>query len=116
MARRRGDSPPVASAYDVAIVTGGSRGPGRTVARTLACRGYAVVVVYLRNQPEAEATVDEILAAGGTALAARADVTDALDVERVFDETAAMFGGVDVLVHAAARGSAVVYRRAAHHL
>jgi 3-oxoacyl-[acyl-carrier protein] reductase len=106
----------MASAYNVAIVTGGSRGPGRTIARTLARRGYAVVVVYLRNQPEAEAAVDEILAAGGTALAARADVTDALDVERVFDETAAMFGGVDVVVHTALRGTAVVYQRAAQQL
>jgi NAD(P)-dependent dehydrogenase (short-subunit alcohol dehydrogenase family) len=43
-------------------------------------------------------------------------LSDALDVERVFDETAAMFGGVDVLVHTALRGTAVVYHRAAHHL
>jgi 3-oxoacyl-[acyl-carrier protein] reductase len=115
-AHERGDGSPVASTYDVAIVTGGSRGPGRTLARTLASRGYAVVVVYLRNQREAEATVEEILAAGGTAIAARADVTDVLDVERVFDETAAMFGGVDVVVHTALRGTAVVYERAAYQL
>ena len=64
----------------VAIVTGGSCGPGREVARALARRGYAVVVVYLRDQAEAEAAVDEILAADGTAVAVRADVTDELDV------------------------------------
>jgi 3-oxoacyl-[acyl-carrier protein] reductase len=77
----------------VAIVTG-SRGTGREIARQLASRGYAVVVVYLRDRGEADAAVEEILAANGTALAVRADVTDELDVERVFDETRTAFGGV----------------------
>ena len=87
------------SAYAVAIVTGGSGGTARDVARSLAARGYAVVVVYMRDRSEAEATVDEILAANGTALAVRADVTDELDVERLFEETTAAFGRVDVVVH-----------------
>jgi 3-oxoacyl-[acyl-carrier protein] reductase len=100
----------------VAIVTGGSRGIGRELARELASRGYAVVVVYLRDQGEAETAVEEILAANGTALAVRADVTDGLDVERLFTETAAAFGGVDVVVHAALRGSSVVDRQAADRL
>jgi NAD(P)-dependent dehydrogenase (short-subunit alcohol dehydrogenase family) len=82
----------------VAIVTGGSRGAGREIARTLASRGYAVVVVYLRDQGAAEAAVEEILAADGTALAVRADLTDELDVERLFAETVAAFGRVDVVV------------------
>jgi 3-oxoacyl-[acyl-carrier protein] reductase len=85
----------------VAVVPGGSCGAGREIARTLASRGYAVVVVYLRHQAEAEAAVEEILAANGTALAVRADVADALDVERLLDETNAAFGGVDVVVHTA---------------
>jgi hypothetical protein len=89
----------------VTIVTGGSRGAGREIARELASRGYAVIVVYLRDQGEAEAAVDEIFAANGTALTVRADVTDELDVERLFDETKAAFGGVDVVVHAAMRGA-----------
>jgi 3-oxoacyl-[acyl-carrier protein] reductase len=97
----------------VAIVTGGSCGPGRQVAGELASRGYAVVVVYLSDQAEAEASVEEILAAGGTAVTVRADVTDELDVERLFDESAEAFGGVDVVVHAATRGSSVVDRQAA---
>jgi 3-oxoacyl-[acyl-carrier protein] reductase len=87
----------------VAIVTGGSRGLGREVTRTLARRGYPVVVNYARNQRAAEATVDEVLATNGIALAVRADVADELDVERLFAETSAAFGGVDVLVHAAGR-------------
>ena len=106
----------VSSTYEVAIVTGGSCGAGREIARTLGSRGYAVVVVYLCDQGEAEAAVEEILAANGTALAVRADVTDELDVERLFDETASAFGGVDVVVHAAVRGTSVVNRQAARQL
>jgi NAD(P)-dependent dehydrogenase (short-subunit alcohol dehydrogenase family) len=85
----------------VAIVTGGSRGIGREVARTLAGRGYAVVVNYAGNQARADAVVEELLAANGTALAVRGDVADELDVERLFTETTEAFGGVDVVVHAA---------------
>jgi 3-oxoacyl-[acyl-carrier protein] reductase len=100
----------------VAIVTGGSRGIGREIARRLADEGYAVVVVYLQHQGEAEAAVAEILATEGTALAVRADVTDELDVERLFDETEAAFGGVDLVVDTATPASSVVNRHAARHL
>jgi 3-oxoacyl-[acyl-carrier protein] reductase len=100
----------------VAVVTGGSCGAGRAISRALATRGYAVVVVYLRDQGEAEAAVEEILAANGAALAVRADVTDELDVERLFTETAAAFGGVDVVVHAAMRATSVVNQQAARQL
>jgi 3-oxoacyl-[acyl-carrier protein] reductase len=88
----------------VAIVTDGSHGAGREIASMLASRGYAVVVVYLWDQSEAEAAVEEIVAAGGTALTVRADVADELDVERMLDETKAAFGGVDVVVYTALRG------------
>jgi 3-oxoacyl-[acyl-carrier protein] reductase len=100
----------------VAIVTGGACGIGREIARKLASRGYAVVVVYVRDQGEAEAAVEQILATDGTALAVRADVTDELDVERLFEETTAAFGGVDVVVHTAIRGTSVVNRQAAGRL
>ncbi len=86
----------------VAIVTGGSRGIGREVAHNLAGRGYAVIVDYARNQRDADAVVEEILAANGTALSVCADVADELDVERLFTETAEAFGAIDVVVHAAA--------------
>jgi 3-oxoacyl-[acyl-carrier protein] reductase len=87
----------------VAIVTGGSQGIGRAVARKLATGDYGVVISYLDSQPAADATVDEILSANGTAVAVRADVADALDVERLFSETIDAFGHVDVVIHAAAR-------------
>jgi 3-oxoacyl-[acyl-carrier protein] reductase len=91
------------SSTPVAIVTGGSRGIGRAVARKLAIGDYAVVISYLNGTPMADAAVEDILAANGTAVAICADVADELDVERLFGETTEAFGGVDVVVHAAAR-------------
>jgi 3-oxoacyl-[acyl-carrier protein] reductase len=85
----------------VAIVTGGSRGVGREIVRKLANPGYAVVVAYIRDQGAADSIVEEVLAAGGTALTIRADVADELDVERMFAETTEAFGGIDIVVHAA---------------
>jgi 3-oxoacyl-[acyl-carrier protein] reductase len=85
----------------VAIVTGGSRGIGLAAIRLLAARGYAVVVNYLHDQRAAESTVEAILAGHGDAVAVRADIADDLDVTRLFAETIAAFGGIDVVVHAA---------------
>ncbi len=105
------------SATDVvAIVTGGSSGTGREVARALTSWGWAIVIVYLEHQRAAEATVDEILAAGGNVVAVRADPADDLDVQRLFAETTAAFAGVDVVVHTTSgqRLAAVRARGAAH--
>lgn len=85
----------------VAIVTGGSRGVGQATIHHLASRGYAVVVNYLHDQRAAESTVEAILANSGNAVAVRADIADDLDVQRLFAETIAAFGGIDVVVHAA---------------
>ena len=91
------DGPP---AGRVAIVTGGSRGVGLATIRLLAARGYAVVVNYLHDRRAAESTVEAILAGNSDAVAIRADVADDLDVQRLFAETIAVFGGIDVVVHA----------------
>ena len=88
------------SAGRVAIVTGGSRGVGRAAIRLLAARGYSVVVNYLHDRRAAESTVEAILAGNSDAVAVRADVADDLDVQRLFAETIAAFGGIDVVVHA----------------
>jgi 3-oxoacyl-[acyl-carrier protein] reductase len=100
----------------VAVVTGGSCGAGRDIAQMLASRGYAVVVVYLRDQGRAEAAVEQIRAANGTALAVQVDITDEVDVERLFNETKAAFGVVDAVVHTVMRGVSVVNREAARQL
>jgi NADP-dependent 3-hydroxy acid dehydrogenase YdfG len=100
----------------VAIVSGGSYGVGREVVRMLARCDYAIVVVYLDDQSSAEATVEEVLAAYGTAVAVRADVTDDLDVARLFDETIAAFGGVDAVIDTTAGSVSVLYQHAVRHL
>jgi len=100
----------------VLIVTGGSTEPGGAIARAAANRSYAVVLVYLEDQCGAEAAVDQIVGSDGTAVAVRADLTDEMDVERLFQETVAMFGGVDVIVHADSRGSRLIDRHAARLL
>jgi len=100
----------------VAIVTGGSRGVGRATIRRLAASGYAVVVNYLHDQRAAESAVEAILAGNSDAVAVRADVADDLDVERLFAETIAAFGGVDALVRINTRSTFIVNREAARHL
>jgi 3-oxoacyl-[acyl-carrier protein] reductase len=60
--------------------------------------------------------VEAIIAANGTAMTVRADVTDDPDVERLFTETAAAFGGVDLVVHATTGGTTHVDRHAASRL
>jgi NAD(P)-dependent dehydrogenase (short-subunit alcohol dehydrogenase family) len=100
----------------VAIVTGGSFGTGRDVARVLAGWGWAIVLVYLEHQPTAEATVAEILAAQGSIVAVRADLADDLDVQRLFAESAAAFGGVDVVVHTTTGTASPLYEHAARQV
>jgi 3-oxoacyl-[acyl-carrier protein] reductase len=86
----------------VAIVTGGSRGIGRETAQRLARGGFAIVVNYAGNDAEAHAAVRSILDLGGRAIAVQADVADETAVAALFDAAEREFGGVDVVVHAAA--------------
>jgi 3-oxoacyl-[acyl-carrier protein] reductase len=83
----------------VAIVTGASRGIGAAIAERLASDGFTVVINYAGKAAEAEALAAKIEQAGGTALTAQADVSDAAAVERMFDAAEAAFGRVDVLVN-----------------
>jgi 3-oxoacyl-[acyl-carrier protein] reductase len=82
----------------VAIVTGGSRGIGRSIAEALASAGAAVVVNYLSNPGAAAQVVDSICARGGRAVAVGADVGTPGAAESLFAQAQASFGGVDILV------------------
>jgi 3-oxoacyl-[acyl-carrier protein] reductase len=84
-----------------AIVTGASRGIGKAIAGRLARDGFAVVVNYANQAADAEQTVDAIKAAGGRALAVKADVADEAEVGAMFDTATREFGGIDVVVSCA---------------
>jgi 3-oxoacyl-[acyl-carrier protein] reductase len=89
----------------VAIVTGASKGIGAAIAKGLADVGASVVVNYASSREGADRVVAEIVGRGGKAIAIKADVSKAVDVRRLFDETRKAFGSLDVLVN-----NAGVYR------
>jgi 2-hydroxycyclohexanecarboxyl-CoA dehydrogenase len=82
----------------VTLITGAGQGVGRATAFRLAAAGDAVVVNDVRVDA-AEAVVAEIEAAGGTALASPADVTDFADVGAMIDSVVAAFDRLDVVVN-----------------
>ncbi|WP_174243188.1 SDR family NAD(P)-dependent oxidoreductase [Beijerinckia sp. L45] len=83
----------------VAVVTGASKGIGAGIAERLAADGAKVVVNYSRSVAEAEALVAKIKAAGGEAVAVRADIADPAQIQALFDKTLDAFGTVDILVN-----------------
>jgi len=83
----------------VALVTGASRGIGAAIAERLAQDGFTVIVNYSRGAAEADALVEKIEQAGGRAISAQGDVSDAAAVARIFASAEQAFGGIDVLVN-----------------
>ncbi len=81
-----------------AIVTGSSRGIGKAIAMALGREGCKVTLCA-RGAEALEATASEARAAGITAHAVAADVTDPADIERLVQEATRQFGGVDILVN-----------------
>lgn len=82
-----------------ALVTGGGTGIGRACSLALAHRGHPVAVAYSRSADDADATVGEIRAAGGTAAAVRADVTDDAAVRAMVATARDELGPLSVLVN-----------------
>ncbi|MFK7988864.1 MAG: 3-oxoacyl-[acyl-carrier-protein] reductase [Sandaracinaceae bacterium] len=83
----------------VALVTGGSRGIGRSIAISLAGAGAHVVVNYAGNEAAAAETLDAVRAAGGDGELARFDVSDPEAVDQAIGEIAKRLGRIDILVN-----------------
>ena len=82
----------------VAVVTGGAQGIGAATAKLLAEQGAKVAVVDLQAE-RAQPVADEIVAAGGTALALGADVSEEAAVTAAIERTVNDLGGLDILVN-----------------
>jgi NAD(P)-dependent dehydrogenase (short-subunit alcohol dehydrogenase family) len=82
-----------------ALVTGASKGVGKGIALELGRSGCDVAVNYNTDAAGAEATVDEIRAGGRRAFAVQANVGDARDVDRMFEEVLRQFPRLDILVN-----------------
>lgn len=83
----------------VAFVTGASRGIGAAIAKRLARDGATVALTYVSSPDRARDVVGEIEAAGGTALAIKADNRNANEIEAAIHQAAAQFGQIDILVN-----------------
>lgn len=83
----------------VALVTGGSRGIGAATVERLARDGWTVAFSYANRADAAEALVSRVRAAGGHALAVRADVAEEADVMALFRAVDEAFGRLDALVN-----------------
>jgi citronellol/citronellal dehydrogenase len=100
----------VAGAYEgrVALVTGGSRGLGKAIARRLAREGATVAITARTMEPDPRyvgslgETRQEIEGAGGTVVAVAADLSDRDERERMFNEVVVAVGAPDILVNNAA--------------
>ena len=83
----------------VAVVTGGSRGIGRAIAKAFAAEGARVALVYRGSKDAADAAVQEIAQAGGTAVAHQVDVTDEGAVRQCVEAVEMAWGTVTLLVN-----------------
>ncbi|MEK8142922.1 SDR family oxidoreductase [Streptomyces sp. M10(2022)] len=89
----------------MALVTGGSKGTGRAIARELAARGAHIVLNYFHSHDQAKQTRDELTAEGHRVDLVRASVARQEQVDRMFAETDRLHGRLDILVNSAADGA-----------
>lgn len=83
----------------VAVVTGASKGIGAAIAEAYAKEGAKVIVNYARGEQQANAVVERIKKAGGTAAAVKADLSSGAEIEELFKQTDKIYGPVDILVN-----------------
>lgn len=82
-----------------AIITGASRGIGAEIARKLGRDGLNIIVNYASSEGPARVVVEEIEAAGGKAIAVRADIAQNDGIKTLFDAAEQAFGKADILVN-----------------
>ncbi|OHW61800.1 3-oxoacyl-[acyl-carrier-protein] reductase FabG [Andreesenia angusta] len=82
-----------------AVVTGGSRGIGRSISENLAREGYNVVINYRNSEQNAEELKERLLSEGFSVDIFRADVSVACEAESLIEFAKMRFGGLDVLVN-----------------
>ncbi|MEM7579314.1 MAG: 3-oxoacyl-[acyl-carrier-protein] reductase [Mastigocoleus sp.] len=83
----------------VAVVTGGSRGIGKAIALELSKLGASVAINYANSSSAAESVADTINNAGGKAIALKADVSKAEEVDGLISSTIEKLGRIDILVN-----------------
>ncbi|GAC1365884.1 MAG: glucose 1-dehydrogenase [Acidobacteriaceae bacterium] len=83
----------------VAVVTGGSKGIGAAIAKSLAAEGASVVVNYASSKAGADNVVAAITSAGGKAVSVKGDVTSAAGAQGIIDAAISTFGRLDILVN-----------------
>lgn len=83
----------------IAFVTGGSRGIGASIAKSLAAAGADVAVSYQNSQKLAETIIADIQAQGRKAIAVKADVRDRVAIQASFELCKTNLGGIDILVN-----------------
>ncbi|MCD8508571.1 MAG: enoyl-[acyl-carrier-protein] reductase FabL [Bacillus sp. (in: Bacteria)] len=88
----------------VALITGSSRGIGKTIAIKLAKQGYNIVINYARSRSKAEETAEELRSLGVEVLTVKANIAKKDKVEEMFQEIDEQFGRLDILVNNAASG------------
>ncbi len=82
-----------------ALVVGGSRGIGRSVAVDLAKRGANLIIYYLRNDRSAQETALVIRQCGARAYLAKGNIRKAEEIEALFRKVRKVFGRLDIYVH-----------------
>ncbi|MDE5991234.1 MAG: SDR family oxidoreductase [Clostridia bacterium] len=81
-----------------AIISGASRGIGKTTAISLAKEGYRVIVNYLNSQESADKVCEDINSAGGSAIAYKADMSDPSQIVAMTQYVKNNFGSIDLVV------------------
>lgn len=83
----------------VAIITGASRGLGKSIAILLAKNGAKVIVNFSSNQEQADKVVNEINRSNGQAFAIKADISIPSEIAKLYDVTLEKFGKIDIVIN-----------------